>query len=557
MKRWGLLLLAVAAMCGAELSEKDPATWITYGKNTYGWHYSDLRQINASNVAQLAPKWIFQTEVPGKFEASPLVYDRMMYVTAPSNHAFALDLLTGRPIWHYSKKLPRGVSICCGQVNRGFAAMGQKLFKVNLESTLVALDAKTGAVLWETPIDDIKKGYSATVAPLVVKNLVLVGIAGAEFGVRGFIDAYNADTGQRVWRFWTVAGPDDPGGKTWNGSAWERGGGSTWVTGTYDPELNLVYWGTGNPGPDLDGEVRPGDNLYTCSIVALDADTGKLKWYYQNTPHDVHDWDSVAEPVLMDLTVGGRRVKAVVQANRNGFLYALDRTNGKLLYAKPYTKVDWADGIGPDGRPILIKGKEPSDAGTLACPGIGGGHNWQATAYSPVTNLYYFTSTEGCQIYYKTSQEYHEGVQYQASTTGNLPGEPTTGAVIAADANTGNVKWKFEMVSPPTSGLLATAGGLVFAGDREGYFIALDARSGKVLWKFQTGGTVIAPPISYMLDGKQYIAVAAGASMMTFTLPGAAPAARVTTAESRPPRTSSAAKTSSGSAHTPIRGNVH
>jgi len=535
----GMMFVAVAALGAADLNEKDPATWVAYGKNSYGWRYSDLRQVNTANVAQLAPKWIFQTDVSGKFEASPLVYDRMMYVTAPSNHAFALDLLTGRVVWHYYKKLPRGVDICCGQVNRGFAAMGDKLFKVNLESTLLAMDAKTGAVLWESTIDDIKKGYSATVAPLVAKNLVMVGVAGAEFGVRGFIDAFDANTGKRVWRFWTVAGPEEAGGNTWSGNAYQRGGGSIWVPGTYDPELNLVYFGTGNPGPDLDGSVRPGDNLYTCSIVALDADTGKLKWHYQMTPHDVHDWDAISDPVLVDVNQDGKKVKAVVQANRNGFFYAIDRANGKLLYAKAYTKVDWADGVGADGRPNIVRGKDPSEEGTLACPGMGGGHNWQATTYSPQTGLYYFTTAEGCQIYYKTSQEYHEGVQYQASTTGMVPGEPSTGSVIAADPNTGAVKWRFPTVTPPTSGLLATAGGLVFAGDREGYFMALDARSGKVLWKFQTGGSVSAPPVSYMLDGTQYIAVAAGGSMMTFALPGAA-------ASAQPGRASAAPKPEAG-----------
>jgi alcohol dehydrogenase (cytochrome c) len=518
----GLLFLFAAALAAAELNEKDPNTWTAYGKNSYGWRYSELRQINTSNVAQLVPKWIFQSDVSGKFEASPLVYDGMMYVPAPSNHAFGLDLLTGRVVWHYFKKVPRGVDICCGQVNRGFAALGDKLFKVNLEATLMAMDAKTGAVLWESQIDDVKKGYSGTVAPLIAKNLVIVGPAGAEFGVRGFIDAFDGNTGKRVWRFWTVAGPDEPGGDTWRADAYQRGGGSIWVPGTYDPELNLVYFGTGNPGPDLDGGVRPGDNLYTCSIVALDADTGKLKWHYQMTPHDVHDWDAISDPVLIDVNQDGKKVKAVVQANRNGFLYALDRANGKLIYAKPYTQVDWADGIAANGRPNLVSGKEPSEKGTLTCPGMGGGHNWQATTYSPQTGLYYFTNTEGCAIYYKTSQEYHEGVQYQASTTTTANGEPNTGSVIASDPNTGAVKWRFATASPPTSGLLATGGGLVFAGDREGYFIAFDARTGKVLWKFQTGGSVSAPPVSYTFEGKQYIAVAAGASMITFSLPGGA-----------------------------------
>jgi alcohol dehydrogenase (cytochrome c) len=519
MKRWGMLLVVAVALGAAD---DDASTWLTYGKNNLGWRFSENRQINTANVSQLTPQWVFQTGVPGKFQSTPLVFDRMMFVTAPENHAYGLDLATGRQIWHYYKPMPRETSVCCGRVNRGFAVKGQTLFKVNLEARLLAMDAKTGTVLWETEVDDIKKGYSLTVAPLVVKDMVVIGVAGAEFGVRGFIDAYDISTGKRRWRFWTVAGPGDPGVKTWGGDSWKRGGGSTWITGTYDPELNLIYWGTGNPGPDMNGDVRPGDNLYTCAVVALDADTGKLKWHYQMTPHDVHDWDAIADPVLIDTVVKGQKVKAVVQANRNGFYYVLDRASGKLLFAKPYTKVTWADGVSPEGRPILVKDQDPTEEGTKSCPGIGGGHNWSATAYNPLTNMYYFTSTEGCQIYYKTDQEFREGQWYQASTVAPIPTEPTTGAVFAVVPGTGEIKWKWEMVTPPSSGMLTTAGGLVFGGDREGYVFALDARTGKPLWKFQTGGTVIAPPITYMLDGRQIVAVAAGSSMMTFALPKAA-----------------------------------
>jgi alcohol dehydrogenase (cytochrome c) len=461
---------------------------------------------------------VFQSNISGKFQTTPLVYDGLMFVTGASNHAWALDLLTGRQIWHYSKPVPADLNLCCGQPNRGFAILKDKLFKVNLQSTLVALDARSGRTLWETEIEDYKKGFSATVAPLVVKNMVLIGIAGAEFGVRAFIDAYDAETGKRLWRFYTVPAPGEPGGDTWGGDSWKRGGGSAWITGTYDSELNLVYWGTGNPGPDMDGDVRPGDNLYTCALVALDADTGKLKWHYQFTPHDVHDWDAIADPVLVDLPINGKNTKAVMHANRNGFFYALDRANGKLLVAKSYTKVTWADGIGPNGRPILVSGQDPTPDGTVSCPGIGGGHNWQATAYSPQTGLYYFGSTNGCQIYYKTTQGFVEGQWYQASTTGGIPKEPTTGSILAVEPATGAIRWKFDMVSSVSAGMLATGGGLVFTGDPQGYLFALDARSGKPLWHFQTGGTVNSPPISYLLEGKQQIAVAAGSSLLTFAV---------------------------------------
>jgi len=514
---------AIAGRAGTTAAGKaaatDESTWLTYGKNAAGWRYSELAEINRANVPRVAPEWTFQTGIVGKFETTPLVRDGLMFVTAPSNHAFALDAATGRPLWHYSKPVPAGVNVCCGQVNRGFAMLGDTLFKVNLENTLVALDAKTGTVIWESTIDDFKKGYSSTVAPLAVKNLVIVGIAGAEFGTRGFIDAYDATTGKRVWRFWTIAAAGTPGGDTWSGDTWQRGGGSTWVTGTYDPDLNLIYWGTGNPGPDMNGDERKGDNLFSCSVVALDADTGKLKWHYQFTPHDVHDWDAVADPVLVEVEMQGRRVKGLLHANRNGFYYLLDRSNGKLLLGKPFTKVTWADGIGSDGRPRLISGQDPTEEGTTSCPSIGGGHNWQATTYSPQTRLYYFGTTEGCQVYYKTKQDYIEGLWYQGSTTAGIPTAPTTGALLAIEPATGDMKWRFDMISGPSSGLLSTAGGLVFAGDGQGYFFALDARSGKVLWKYQTGGTVISPPITYRHNGRQHIAIAAGQSLITFALP--------------------------------------
>jgi len=508
-----LTFLATAAL---SLAQNDPATWTTYGKNSLGWRFSELDQINTNTVSRLAPQWMYQTGVPGKNETTPLVFGGMMYITGPTNTAWALDALTGRPIWSYKSPPPAAINLCCGPVNRGFAVHDNKLFKVNLEGTLLAMDPKSGVVLWQAVMADWKKGYTATAAPLIVKNLVITGMAGAEFGTRGFIDAYDANTGKRVWRFNTVPGEGEPGGETWTGESWKHGGGSTWITGTYDPETNLIFWGTGNPGPDMLGDVRPGDNLYTCSLVALDADTGKLKWHYQFTPHDVHDWDAVSDPVLANLTLDGHAIKAVMQANRNGYFYALDRTNGKLLQARAYTKVTWADGIRPDGKPVLIPGQDPSEEGNLTCPGMGGGHNWQATAYNPQTGLYYFSSTEHCMPFFLTKQEYVEGQWYQASTVDR--GGPGGGRILALDPKTGKTVWQFEMISSPTAGLLTTAGGLVFSGDAQGYLIAFDARTGKVLWKFQTGGTVIAPPITFALNGQQYIAVAAGETMMTFAL---------------------------------------
>ncbi len=514
MKRILCILLAAPMLWSA-----DDKGWETYGGNNAGWRYSELAQINTENIARLAPKWIFQTGVLGHQETTPLVKDGLMYITGPSNHAFAIDLRSGHAVWHYLKTPPKRLDLCCGEVNRGFAMLGNRLFKVNIEDTLVALDIASGKPLWETELGDYRKGYSGTLAPLVVKDKILVGTAGAEFGIRGFVDAYSPATGERLWRFYTVPGTGEPGSDTWGKDSHLRGGGSTWITGTYDRELNLTYWGTGNPGPDMNGDVRPGDNLYTCSMVALDTDTGKMKWHFQFTPHDTHDWDAIGDPVLVDITLGGRTVKAVIQANRNGYFYALDRTNGKFLFAQPYTTISWSSGIGPDGKPQLIPGQEPSEQGTRACPGIGGGHNWEATAYSPQTGLYYFSSADGCQKYYKSDYDFIEGEWYQLSGTENLHREPPKGSLVAIDPATGKIRWRFEMVRHPSGGVLATAGGLVFTGDNYGNFIALDARTGKVLWRFQTGAPVFAPAVTYTFEGKQFIAVGAGPALVTFGLP--------------------------------------
>jgi alcohol dehydrogenase (cytochrome c) len=519
-------ILAAASLAAAPLvtfetlkkAQDDPASWLSYGKNYYGWRFSPLAQIDTKNVAQLAPAWIMATEVPASNESSPLVLDGMMYLTGSSNNAWAVDLLTGRKVWSYSKPAPAGLGLCCGPVNRGFAMLGDRLFKVNIQATLVSLDLKTGKLLWEVPLGDYRKGYTATAAPIAVKDMVVTGIAGGEWGIRGFVDAYDAATGARRWRFYTIPTESEKAAETWGGESYKHGGGSTWVTGTYDPELNLIYWGVGNPGPDMDGDDRPGDNLYSDSLVAIDADTGKLRWYFQFTPHDVHDWDSVADPVLLDVTISGKPVKAVVQADRNGFYYVFERATGKLLAAKSYTKVNWASGIGPDGRPILTGNLDPTEQGTLVCPGLGGGHNWEATAYSPQTGLYYFGSTDGCQVFTKRKQDFIEGRQYQAGDAEGPPKELNSGSLIAVNPATGAIQWRHEMLRRPP-GLLATGGGLVFSGDTDGYLIALDARTGKVLWHFQTGAEIKAPPISYSLRGKQYIAVAAGSNLIAFKVP--------------------------------------
>jgi alcohol dehydrogenase (cytochrome c) len=509
--------IALAA-CALTLPAADTG-WTTYGGNASGWRYSELAEINAENVARITPRWIFQTGVTGYQETSPIISGGLMYVTAPSNHAFALDLRTGQSVWHYSRTPPKPLDLCCGEVNRGFAILGKRLFKVNIENHLVALDSATGQQIWKVELGDYRKGFSGTLAPLIIKDKVLVGTGGAEFGTRGFVDAYSPETGERLWRFYTVPAHGEPGSETWTRPESLRVGGSTWITGTYDPELNLTYWGTGNPGPDMNGDVRPGENLYTCSLIALDPDTGKLRWHFQFTPHDTHDWDAVADPVLADIIIGGRKVKAVVQANRNGYFYALDRTNGKFLFARPYTEINWSSGIGLDGKPQVIAGLDPTQGGTKVCPGLGGAHNWQATAYSPLTGLYYFGSQDGCQTFYRNDRQFVEGEWYQLSGAENVRNDSPRGSFIAIDPATGEIRWRFSMVRHPSGGALATAGNLVFIGDAFGNLIAFHARTGKILWRFQTGAPIYAPPVAYSFQGKQYIALASGGSVIAFALP--------------------------------------
>ncbi len=498
---------------------QEPHNWLTYSGDYAGRHFSALDQINTNNVPHLAVQWIFQPDVKGKFETTPLVVDGLLYGTGSDNVAFALDARTGRAIWRYERRLPEKLRACCGQVNRGFALLGDKLFLATLDAHVIALDTKTGNLIWDAEAIDYRKGYSFTLAPLVVKDKVIVGISGGEFGIRGFIDAYEAETGKRAWRFYTIPGPGEPGHETWEGDSWKTGGAPAWVTGTYDPELNLIYWGIGNPGPDVDGEVRKGDNLYSDSVVALTADTGKLGWYFQFTPHDVHDWDSTEVPVLVDADWKGQRRKLLVQANRNGFFYVLDRTNGKFLLAKPYARNTWAKEIGPDGRPVVLSGTDPTPEGNAVCPGIGGATNFMSPSYSPQTRLFYLAAREQCDKVTTATQPYREGHLYWGSGFRPVPGEKDWGAVRALDPGTGAIKWEFKYYSAPWAGVLSTAGGVVFAGDMEGNLIALDARTGKHLWHFQTGSSIYASPMTYSVDGRQYVVIPAGSALFAFALP--------------------------------------
>jgi alcohol dehydrogenase (cytochrome c) len=528
-------LVAMAAVAGATLAAQDisskdlldglanPARWLSYSGDYSGRRHSPLTQITPANAAGLAAQWSFQTQIGGhKFEASPIVIDGILYVTGPLNNAWAIDGKTGRQIWRYQRSLPpQGeLRVCCGLVNRGFAALGDRLFMTTLDAHLVALDRKTGKVIWDIEMAEHTQGYAATVAPLIVKDKVVVGIAGGEYAIRGFIDAYEPGDGSRAWRFWTVPAPGEPGSETWPAEVWERGGGPTWLTGTYDPELNLLYWGTGNPNPDFYGADRKGDNLYTNSLVALDADTGAIRWHFQFTPHDEHDWDANQIPVLADVTVEGQPRRVVMVANRNGFLYVLDRTNGKFLRASPFVKQTWAKEIGPDGRPVELPDQRPTPKGTLTCPDLFGGTNFMSPSYDPATGLFYVTVRETCQVYIAQAPPpgYKAGDRVMGGSIRPM-NEWRWGALRAVDPLTGELKWEVRHESPAWAGVLTTASGVVFSGDNEGSFFAADSRSGRVLMVYQVGAALYAPPATYMIDDRQYVAIAAGSTLTAFALP--------------------------------------
>jgi alcohol dehydrogenase (cytochrome c) len=499
-------------------ADKEPASWLTYSGNYQGHHYSPLDGINRENAGRLKVAWMYQIRGRQHFETMPLVFDGVMYITDPPSDVTALDVRTGRPIWHYRRNIPQGVPVCCGQVNRGVAALDDQIFVNTIDAHLVALDARTGRVRWDVEVADHKTGYSMTAAPLAVKDKIVVGIAGAEYGVRGFLDAYEAKTGKRVWRFWAAPGPAEPGHESWSGDSWKRGGATTWVTGSYDPELNLLYWGTGNPGPDYDGSARLGDNLYSDSVVAVNADTGTLQWHFQFVPHDVNDMDSNQIPVLVDAEWGGGLRKLMLFANRNGFYYALDRTNGEFLMAKPFARQNWAQGIDPRGRPIPNPGTTPSATGALVYPDDDGTANWFSPSYSKRTGLFYQNVREKGGIYFAAKAPYQSGRLYLGASKRDITTEEPYGALRALNALTGELAWEFKVKTPPWCGVLATGGDLVFSGTMEGDFFALDAVTGKLLWRIQTGGEIWSNPISYGSEGNQFIAVASGSSLMVFGL---------------------------------------
>ena len=532
--RISVLIALFAAVAQAQITHerllkaRDEAhNWLTYSGDYTSQRYSRLAQLTPANVAHLEQKWVFQAQSLEKFAATPLVVDGVMYLTQANNHVVALDAKTGRVFWIYQYTLPPDLKLCCGQVNRGLAMLGDTLFMGTLDANLIALDRRTGRPLWRVAVADGPAGYSLTMAPLVIKDKVIVGTAGGEYGIRGFVAAYDARSGKEAWRFTTIPGPGERGHETWQGDAWKSGGGSAWLTGSYDPELNLTYWGIGNPGPDMNPAQRPGDNLYTNSVVALDPDTGALKWYFQFTPQDGADWDAVQVPVLVDTEWNGAPRKLLLWANRNGFFYVFDRVTGRFLFGKPFVKQNWAKGLDAEGRPI----RETVPPGAPTFPGIQGGTNWYSPSYSARTGLFYLSVWDDYASVFTPQQMQHVpgqrfmGGRARSATPPLRRGAINTwteeaghGAVVALDPRTGERKWAFTMHDVTDAGILTTAGDLVFTGGREGYVFALDARDGKLLWKAAVGGQVGAAPISYQVDGKQYVAVAAGNVLFVYAL---------------------------------------
>jgi alcohol dehydrogenase (cytochrome c) len=524
MRRAPILLLLAAATAFAQTDSTPrepryaaPGDWLTYDRDNTGQRFSPLAKIGPANVGDLVVKWVYQfLPVPMRSEATPLVRDGVMYATAGGTTAFALDAVTGRELWRYDYPFQAEGERRTPNWNRGFALSGERLYMGTVDCHLLALDARGGHPLWKTLITDEQPCFGSTAAPLVVRNLVLTGVRGGDTGLlRGFLDAFDAETGRRVWRRYTVPAPGEPGSDTWpeNSEVWKAGGAAPWTTGTFDPELNLVYWTTGNPGPkDFDGRNRPGDNLYAVSVLALRPETGEIVWHYQFTPHDEHDWDANEKPMLVDAEWDSRPRKLLLQANRNGFFYVLDRTNGEFLLGKPFARQNWAEGISPGGRPILRPEAAPSSEGALACPDVFGGTNWHDPSYHPATGLFYVVARDSCGIYFRT------GHRYDAQLA------DTRQFLRALDIRTGEKRWEVEFVGEEEgrevnhAGTLATAGGLVFFSSRVGNFLAADAKTGEVLWHFNTGGSIRASPMTFEAGGRQYVSITSKNGIFVFGL---------------------------------------
>ncbi len=503
------------------LSSPVSANWLSYNGDYTGRRFSALREINPSNVSQLRAQWVFHVSNSDRLEVTPVVVDGIMFVTS-ANDAYALDAQTGQMLWHYSRPITEGLIDDASQHhNRGVGIWHTRIYMETDNAHLLCLDARSGHLLWDVAYTDGNKNYGATSAPLVVKDKVLVGTSGGDDGVRGFVAAYDAETGKEAWRFWTIPGPGEFGSSSWPGEAWKHGGGTTWMPGTFDPELNTIFWGTSNPAPDFDGDPRPGDDLYTDCLLALDADTGKLKWYFQFTPHDLFDYDATETPMLVDAIFRGQPRKLVIEANRNGFIYVLDRTNGEFLSAKRFVeKLNWATGIDERGRPIRTE-VQPTEKGSRICPGMIGATNWYSPSFNPETSILYFMALESCDVYLKKPEEFQPGKTYYSTGVRRSEGDYGQKILLAYSLEGDKPVWRYVQAGQGNSsaGTMTTATGLVFFGDDTRSFEAVEARTGKPLWHFNTGQNIAASPMSYAVNSKQYVAIAAGSDIFTFALP--------------------------------------
>ena len=534
--------LFVSGQVGAQVpydrivnATEEPENWLTYNGDYMSQRYSRLDQITPDNVTNLELKWILQNQVFGAWQSNPIIADGVMYVTERPNSVMAVDASTGRVFWKFRHTPSENARVCCGANNRGVAVLDDRVFMGTLDARLIALDRINGQPLWNAEVADVNLAYSVTMAPLVVKDKIIVGVGGGEYGIRGYVAAFDAETGEQAWKTYTIPGPGEPGHDSWEGDDWEHGGASVWITGSFDPELNLTYWGVGNPGPDWNAGQRPGDNLFSDSVIALDADTGELEWYFQFTPNDGYDYDSVQVPVLADMVWRGEPKKVMMWANRNGYFYVLDRVTGLFLEGKPFVTVNWSSGLDENGRPIPT----PQPEGMPTYPGNQGGTNWYPPSYSPRTGLFYFSAWENYATIYRAEEsEYVPGQAFLGggfSVLAPSPDAPTIGigrtnpinnwtdevgyaSLKAMDPQTGEAVWSYNQYDVSDSGMLTTATDLLFTGGREGYFHAIDARSGDLIWNVNLGGQIVMAPVTYMVDGIQYVSVISGNGLSTFAL---------------------------------------
>jgi len=514
----GVLMLAVAVPSTAQVTPEDLRSgpnqnWLSYIGDYAAHRHTPLKQIDTKTVSRLVAKWVRRFEGTNDLETVPVVYDGVMYATN-SNEVYALDAATGREIWHY-----RALGATRRAANRGVAISGDQVYLVTGDCHLVALRRTNGGILWDQEYAQARQGYSCTGAPLAVKDKIIVGVASS--GKTCFVAALSATTGKEVWKVWAVPKKGETGSETWGNFPLDQGGGPTWTTGSYDPDLNLLYWPTGNPWPDFYGGDRPGDNLYTDCILALDADTGKMKWYFQFVPHDTHDWDANETPILTDADFRGRRRKLLLQANRNGFYYVLDRETGEFLHGVPFVKeLNWASGLDDKGRPMVKPNSDPSPGGTKTCPSVHGATNWWSPSLNPDLGLFFVVALEQCETYYSSGQKPVPVSGFRGTGHTLIPGQPGQFYLRALDSLSGKMRWELPMPGPTLmwAGTVSTAGGLVFSADDDGDLVAVDAKSGKALWHFFLGANMHSSPMTFAVDGQQYVTVAAGTNLFTFGL---------------------------------------